>query len=158
MVAIGLLKGDLTAKDYEDETAANPHIDQLRAKMEVTENVDYTRSNLAPSARSIANALQIQFLDGSKIDRVEVLFPIGHERRRSEGIPKLMSKFSSNLRRIYSDSRSSQICGLCENPQAMGGMAIDRFLSLFESPDGDGDDHATLSTASQTPTPTPVRS
>jgi len=97
MVAIGLLHGDLNADHYTDAAAADPRIDLLREKMEVREEPRYSRDYLDPDKRSIANAVQIFFKDGTSTDRVEVEYPIGHRRRRPEGIPKLIEKARHNL-------------------------------------------------------------
>jgi len=90
MAAVGLLKGSLTAADYEDDVAADPRIDALRDKMQCIENSDYTRDYLDPEKRSIANAIQFFFTDGSSSDNIAVEYPIGHRRRRDEGIPELV--------------------------------------------------------------------
>ncbi|MEP2775326.1 MAG: bifunctional 2-methylcitrate dehydratase/aconitate hydratase [Luteolibacter sp.] len=128
MVAIALLKGDLDAEDYEDDIAADPRIDQLRELMEVTENPDYTRSYLNPDERSIANAIQIHFEDGTSTERIEVLYPIGHQRRRKVGMPKLMEKFATNLRRIFPKDRAEEIYAQCENAETLGNLPIDAFV------------------------------
>ena len=93
MVAIPLILGRLTTDDYEDEVAAVPRIDSLRNAMEVTENTQFSRDYLDPDKRAIANAIQIFFKDGSATERVEVAYPIGHPRRRADGIPLLRQKF-----------------------------------------------------------------
>jgi 2-methylcitrate dehydratase PrpD len=97
MSAVGLLKGNLTASDYEDDVANDPRIDALRAKMQCVEKVEYTKDYLDPEKRSIANAIQVFFKDGSKSDNIAVEYPIGHRRRRGEGIPELVKKFKINL-------------------------------------------------------------
>ena len=109
MVAIGLLKGDLVAEDYEDEVAQNPRIDELRSKMVVTENKRYSEDYLDPEKRSIANKLRVLFKDGSSSQEIEVEYPIGHRRRRNEGIPVLEKKFLSNLKTVFDDEKSEQI-------------------------------------------------
>ena len=109
MVAIGLLKGDLVAEDYEDEVAQNPRIDELRSKMVVTENKKYSEDYLDPEKRSIANKLRVLFKDGSSTQEIEVEYPIGHRRRRNEGIPVLEKKFLSNLKTVFDDEKSEQI-------------------------------------------------
>ena len=109
MVAIGLLKGDLVAEDYEDEVAQNPRIDELRSKMVVTENKKYSEDYLDPEKRSIANKLRVLFKDGSSSQEIEVEYPIGHRRRRNEGIPVLEKKFLSNLKTVFDDEKSEQI-------------------------------------------------
>ena len=92
MTAVGLLKGTLTAEDYEDEAAADPRLDHLRAAMEVAENTGFTRDYLDPQKRSIGNSVQVFFADGSATERVAVEYPIGHRRRRAEGIPILIEE------------------------------------------------------------------
>ena len=109
MVAIGLLKGDLVAEDYEDEVAQDPRIDELRSKMVVTENKKYSEDYLDPEKRSIANKLRVLFKDGSSTQEIEVEYPIGHRRRRNEGIPVLEKKFFSNLKTVFDDDKSEQI-------------------------------------------------
>ena len=101
MVAIGLLKGNLTAQDYEDKMAQDPRVDLLREKMVCQENKKYTEDYLDPEKRSIANAIQIFYLDGTKSEQIAVEYPIGHKRRREEGIPKLVEKFKRNLARQF---------------------------------------------------------
>lgn len=97
MIAIGLLKGSLTAEDYEDDVASDPRVDKLRAAMQVEENKQYSIDYMDPDKRSIPNAIQVEFQDGTTTDRVEVHFPIGHRRRREEGIPILIEKFRTNV-------------------------------------------------------------
>jgi 2-methylcitrate dehydratase PrpD len=109
MVAVPLIQGTLTAEDYEDAVAANPRIDALRAKMEVVENADFTRDYLDPEKRSIGNAIQIFFTDGSATERVAVEYPIGHRRRRAEGIPILEEKFERNLRGRIPARRADEV-------------------------------------------------
>ncbi|MBX3436675.1 MAG: bifunctional 2-methylcitrate dehydratase/aconitate hydratase, partial [Planctomycetaceae bacterium] len=96
MVAVPLLRGTLTAEDYEHSAAADPRIDLLRSRMEVTESPQYSRDYLDPQKRSIANAIQIEFDDGTRSDRVEIEYPIGHRRRRQEAQPLLVEKFRRN--------------------------------------------------------------
>ncbi|MEZ5853306.1 MAG: hypothetical protein R3D67_00625 [Hyphomicrobiaceae bacterium] len=97
MVAVPLLFGRLTAADYEDDVARDPRIDQLRSKMTVTEQVQFSRDYLDPAKRSIANAVEIVMNDGSRLGPVTVEYPVGHRRRRQEGEPLLMAKFERNL-------------------------------------------------------------
>ena len=109
MVAIGLLKGNLVAEDYEDDVAQNPRIDELRSKMVVTENKKYSEDYLDPEKRSIANKLKVIFNDGSSTEEIEVEYPIGHRRRRNEGIPVLETKFLSNLKTVFDEEKSEKI-------------------------------------------------
>src|SRR5207244_6170275 len=96
-VAVPLIFGALTADHYEDKIARDPRIDALRDKMQVVEDARYTREYLEPDKRSIANAVQVFFKDGTKTDKVEVEYPLGHRRRRAEGIPLLVKKFHENV-------------------------------------------------------------
>ena len=109
MVAIGLLKGNLVAEDYEDDVAQDPRIDELRSKMVVTENKKYSEDYLDPEKRSIANKLKVLFNDGSSTEEIEVEYPIGHRRRRNEGIPVLENKFLSNLKTVFDEEKSERI-------------------------------------------------
>ena len=109
MVAIGLLKGNLVADDYEDDVAQDPRIDELRSKMVVTENKKYSEDYLDPEKRSIANKLKVLFNDGSSTEEIEVEYPIGHRRRRNEGIPVLENKFLSNLKTVFDEEKSEKI-------------------------------------------------
>ncbi|MCP5118553.1 MAG: 2-methylcitrate dehydratase, partial [bacterium] len=109
MTAVALLKGALTAEDYEDAAAAEPRIDALRDKMHVTENGAFTRDYFDPEKRSIANAVRVHFHDGSATDRVEVAYPIGQCRRRAEGIPLLEEKFRNAVATRIPAERAARI-------------------------------------------------
>ncbi len=102
MIAVALLKADLTAEDYEDIAAQDERIDVLRDKMQIQESQAYSQDYLDPAKRSIANAIQIFFKDKSQTKKVECQYPIGHARRREEGLPLLLAKFESNLSSHYS--------------------------------------------------------
>ena len=110
MTAIGLLKGDLVAEDYEDDVASDPRIDALRDKMVIEEDERYSKEYLESDKRSIANAIVIHFKDGSSSQRVEVEYPIGHKRRREQGIPLLVKKFEKNLKYQFLKSRRLPKC------------------------------------------------
>ena len=97
ITAVAFIFGELTAQHYEDAVAADPRIDALRAKMTVTEEPRYSRDYLDPQKRSIANALQVHFTDGTSTEKVEVEYPLGHRRRRAEGLPLLLEKCEENL-------------------------------------------------------------
>lgn len=131
MVAIGLLKGTLTANDYEDEAAKNPLIDQLREKMHVIEEPIYSDDYHHPEKRSIANAIRVEFIDGSSTEEVTVEYPLGHRRRRSEGIPRLMEKLQNNLTTHYTDARSKELCALFEQGDVLENMAVPTFVNSF---------------------------
>ena len=132
MSAIGLIKGNLTAADYEDDAAADPRIDALRAKMHCVENTDYTRDYLDPDKRSIANALQVFFKDGSKSDNIEVAYPIGHRRRRAEGIPELVNKFKTNLARRFPAKQQARILAVCLDQKMLEAIPVNEFVNMFE--------------------------
>jgi 2-methylcitrate dehydratase len=107
MVAIPLIFGRLTARDYEDDIAADPRIDALREKIFCMEDSQFTKDYHDPEKRSIANALKITFNDGTSLDEVSIEYPVGHKRRREEGIPLLLNKFRVNLARVF-DSRTQE--------------------------------------------------
>ena len=109
MTAIGLLFGNLTAEHYEDATAADPRIDTLRAKMVVTEDKSYSRDYLDPEKRSIANAVQVFFTDGNTTEKIAIAYPIGHRRRRKDGIPLLQQKAAVAFTAHYGDIKSTQL-------------------------------------------------
>ena len=111
MTAVGLIKGALTADDYEDAASADPRIDALRARMEVSENPAFTRDYLDPSKRSIANAVQVFFRAGAPTRRVEVEYPVGHRRRRAEGVPLLRAKFEGAVRGHFDAAKAGAIIG-----------------------------------------------
>ncbi|QXI49664.1 2-methylcitrate dehydratase [Pseudomonas anuradhapurensis] len=132
MVAVPLIFGHLVAEQYEDAFHANhPSIDRLREKMEVIEDPRFSREYLEPDKRSIANALQVFFKDGSSTEQVVVEYPIGHRRRRAEGIPLLEAKFRANLATRFARQRCEEILAVCKNQQALEGMAVHRFVDLF---------------------------
>ncbi|SCA62646.1 2-methylcitrate dehydratase [Chlamydiales bacterium SCGC AG-110-P3] len=128
MVAVGLLHGKLTADHYEDAAASNPQIDILRSKMVVTEEPRYTTDYLDPNKRSIANAVTVFFKDGSSTKRLEVEYPLGHRRRRTEGTPLLFAKFESNLSGHYSEGQATRIRKLWDAPNALDSMVVSDFV------------------------------
>jgi 2-methylcitrate dehydratase len=131
MVAIGLIKGALTAADYEDDVARDPRIDALRAKMLCVENKRYSRDYLDPKKRSIANQLQIFFKDGTATRKVGVEYPVGHRRRRREGIPLLEEKFRTNLDRRLPKERADTIFALCRDQGRLEATPVDKFVDMF---------------------------
>jgi 2-methylcitrate dehydratase len=131
MIAVPLIFGRLTASDYEDEVASDPRIDALREKMEVVENQQFTVDYLDPTKRSIGNSVQIFFADGTQTERLVVDYPVGHRRRRQEGIPLLLEKFERNLRGRISPRRASAILELCREPERLGSTPVHRFIDLF---------------------------
>jgi len=131
MTAIALLKGDLIAEDYEDDVAADPRIDELRSKMLIEENERYTKEYLEVDKRSIANAIQVHFKDGSTTEKIEVEYPIGHRRRRGQGIPLLIEKFERNLRTQFSEARVKSILTLCEDQSRLESTDVTDFIELL---------------------------
>jgi 2-methylcitrate dehydratase len=131
MTAIGLIKGNLTAADYEDDIAADPRIDPLRSKMACVENKQWSRDYLDPAKRSAANAVQVFFKDGSKLGTVTVEYPIGHRRRRKEGVPLLEAKFRTNLARRFPPKQQQAIFALCLDPQRLAATPVNEFVDLF---------------------------
>jgi len=131
MVAVPLITGNLTAEDYEDRVAANPLIDELRNKMTVVENPQFTVDYLDASKRSIGNAVQVFFKDGSSTEKVSVEYPIGHRRRRAEGIPVLQAKFARNLATRLSPKKSAQILALCAEQTTLENTLVHEFMDLL---------------------------
>ena len=131
MTAIGLLKGDLVAEDYEDDVASDPRIDELRSKMVIKEDERYTKEYLEEDKRSIANAIVIHFKDGSSTKKVEVEYPIGHRRRREQGIPLLIEKFKANLSTQFSENRTKEILSLCEDQSTLENSSVIDFMNLM---------------------------
>ncbi|WNR46767.1 bifunctional 2-methylcitrate dehydratase/aconitate hydratase [Paenibacillus roseipurpureus] len=131
MVAIGLLYGTLTAEHYEDEAAADPRIDELRAKMTVGEDRGYSQDYLDPELRSIANAIEIVYTDGTKSEKVVCEYPIGHRRRREEGLPKVIAKYKANLLSRYTPEQTQVIEDVSLAYEELLAMPAPAFLSLF---------------------------
>jgi len=120
------------AEHYEDDFhAAHPIIDQLREKMQIVEEPRYTREYLEADKRSIANAIQVFFKDGSSTEQVAVEYPIGHRRRRAEGIPLLEDKFKANLATRFTTQRATQIFQLCKDPARLEATPVHRFVDLL---------------------------
>ncbi|PKF77481.1 2-methylcitrate dehydratase [Vibrio sp. vnigr-6D03] len=132
MIAVPLIYGDLVAEHYEDGFHnGDPRIDALREKMMIIEDSRYSREYLESDKRSIANAIQVFFDDGSATDKIEIEYPIGHRRRREEGIPVLEQKFLRNLQTRFPVMRSQQIFDLCKDQQALERTPVHEFMSLF---------------------------
>ena len=130
MVAIPLLFGRLTAADYEDDVAADPRIDSLRARIECVEEPLFTADYHDPEKRSIANALRAVLDDGSVLEEV-VEYPIGHRRRRDEGMPLLIEKFKTNLRRRFNDAQQQRILEFSFDPALLDAMPVNEYLDLY---------------------------
>ncbi len=131
MAAIGLLKGNLTAQDYEDAVATDPRIDAIRAKMACVEKTEYTADYHDPEKRSIANAIQIFFGDGTSSDNIAVEYPIGHRRRRGEGIPELVKKFKVNLARRFDANTQADVLALCLDQTKLEATSVNSFVDML---------------------------
>ncbi|CAM2144323.1 2-methylcitrate dehydratase [Pararobbsia alpina] len=131
MVAVPLIFGRLTASDYEDDVAADPRIDALRAKIICVEDPQLTRDYHDPDKRSIANALTIEFEDGTRFEEIEVDYPIGHRRRRSDGIPLLIEKFRTNLARRFPAKQQQAILAASLDRRTLESMAVNEYVDLY---------------------------
>ncbi len=132
MLAVAMIKGDLVAEFYEDSFhQQNPLIDELRSKMILTEDKRYSKDYLADDKRSIANALQIYFNDGSRTQKIEVEYPIGHRHRRKEGIPLLEKKFFNSLKNTFNNDQANRIYSLCLDSEKIKNTPVNEFMDLF---------------------------
>ena len=130
MVAVALLKGNLTAEDYEDDVATDSRLDNLRDKMIVKENERFTREYLEADKRAIGNAIHITFTDGRTINE-SVDYPVGHRRRRDEGIPLLKEKFERYVRGKISQQRSDLILSFCSTQKSFEQVTVNDMMDLF---------------------------
>jgi len=133
MVAVPLIFGRLTASDYEDAIASDPRIDALRARIECVENPAFTRDYHAPEKRSIANSLCVELNDGTVLEET-VEYPIGHRRRRAEGLPLLVEKFRRNLQRRFSPAQQQRILDTSLNPAELDAMPVNAYVDLYVPP------------------------
>jgi 2-methylcitrate dehydratase len=131
MVAVPFIFGRLTARDYEDGIAADPRIDALREKIVCVEDPGYTVDYHDPEKRSIANAITVEFNDGTVFDEVAVEYPVGHARRRVEGIPLLIEKYKTNLARIYDTDKQKKILDLCLDYDKLSATPVNEFMDLM---------------------------
>jgi len=131
MVAVPLIFGRLTAADYEDRIAADPRIDALRKKIVCVEDKRFTRDYHDPKKRSIANALTVEFKDGTRLEEVVCEYPIGHKRRRREGMPMLVEKFKTNLARRFPERLQKTILDLCMDAGRLQNTPVHQFVDLF---------------------------
>jgi 2-methylcitrate dehydratase len=131
MIAVPLLFGRLRAEDYEDAVAADPRIDELRAKIVCTEDPRYTRDYHDPAKRSIANALTVELNDGTRLPEAAVEYPIGHRSRRAEGLPLLIDKFRKNLALALPASAQEAILAVCDDQDRLEATPVDEFAGLF---------------------------
>ncbi len=131
MVAVPLLFGRLAASDYEDSVAADPRIDPLRARMQVRENPQFTQDYYDPEKRSIGNAVQVFFRDGSATRRIQVEYPIGHRRRRAEGLPLLLEKFKAAVARRFPPRQSERIQALFADPRRLDALPVNELMAAL---------------------------
>ncbi len=133
MVAIPLLSGRLTAADYEDQIAHDPRVDALRAKMQVQENAVFTREYYAPDKRYIGNAVQVFFKDGTASPRVQVDYPIGHRKRRIEGMPVLQRKFEASVAAHFGPKQTEAVKRMFADRFALAAMPVSDFVAQLVS-------------------------
>ncbi len=131
MTAIGLLRGMLTAEDYEDDVAVDPRVDQLRDKMTMKHDRRFTEDYIDPDKRSIANAVQVRFKDGSSTENITVEYPIGHRRRRQDAKPLLVDKFRANLSTQLDEVRVGGLDNLFSDQSTLGLMAVDELIDML---------------------------
>jgi 2-methylcitrate dehydratase PrpD len=131
MTAIGLIFGELNAEHYLDAAAADPRIDALREKMTCVENPQYSRDYLDPEKRSIANAVQVFFKNGTQTRVVEVQYPVGHRRRRHEAMPLLKEKFRVNLAGHFPEKQVSSILNVFDSTERLDVMSVHEVVDLF---------------------------
>jgi len=131
MTAVGLLYGNLEPFHYENDFKGLPEVDKLREKMEVIEDKQYSLDYLDPQKRSIANALEISFKDGTKLNRVSQEYPVGHQRRRKEGIPLLLKKFDSHVDKIYTTKTAEQIQRIFKEDNLFMNLPVTEFMDLL---------------------------
>ncbi len=131
MVAVPILFGRLTAEDYEDAVAKDPRIDKLRDKIVCVEDKAFTKDYHDPEKRSIANALTVEFNDGKKLKEIVCEYPIGHKRRRKEGMPVLVEKFKTNLARKFPTKQQAAILDLCMDAKKLAATPVHEFSDLF---------------------------
>jgi 2-methylcitrate dehydratase len=134
MIAVPLIFGRLTAADYEDSVAKDPvwgpRIDFVRDCVTCLEEPQFTRDYHDPDKRSIANSLGVELRDGAVLEET-VEYPIGHRRRREEGLPLLLEKFKTNLRRRYAEDRQQRILEASLNRDRLDGMPVNEYVDLY---------------------------
>ena len=133
MVAIGLIKGALVAEDYEDDIANLPIVNEIRAKMQVTENTRYSKEYLEADKRSIGNAIQVFFKDGTSTHLESVDYPVGHRRRREEGIPLLVEKFEHSITSHMTEERARKLMQVCSTQEVFVSTSVDEMMLLLSS-------------------------
>jgi 2-methylcitrate dehydratase len=130
-VAVTLIFGRLTAADYEDGVASDPRIDVLRDKIVCVEDPQFTADYHDPDKRSIPNALTVEFNDGTRLPELVVEYPIGHKRRRADGIPLLEAKFRTNVARVFAEKRRKQILDVSLDQAALEALPVNDYVDLY---------------------------
>jgi 2-methylcitrate dehydratase len=133
MMAVGMIFGKLTAADYEDSFAADPRIDALRARMRLSESQVFEREYHDPAQRSNANSIQVYFKDGTRAPLSQVDYPLGHRRRRKEGIPLLLEKFDRNVARVFAGKQRRAIADVCMDRERLAAMPVNSFMDLLQA-------------------------
>lgn len=123
--------GKLGPPELEDDFAADPRIDELRAKTVLDEDPRYTKEFYDPDKRSSANAVQVWFKGGTSTPKEEAEYPLGHQRRRAEALPMLRAKFETSLQRRFPPKQCEQILKNCDDSSALDRMSVDRFVGMF---------------------------
>ena len=129
--AIGLIYGTRTAEHYHDHIAADPRIDALRAKMNMQESKQYEREYHDPKKRTNANSIQVFFKDGTKTPLSEVLYPLGHRKRREEGVPVLLKKFEGAVGKVFAAKRRDEIVAACADQKRFEALPVNRLMDLL---------------------------
>jgi 2-methylcitrate dehydratase len=99
--------------------------------MEVIEEARFTREYLEPDKRAIGNAVQVFFKDGAASENVIVDYPVGHRRRRSEGIPLLKEKFERYLRGRIAQKNADRILAICADQATFEATTVDEMMVLL---------------------------
>jgi 2-methylcitrate dehydratase len=139
MTAVPLIFGRLKAADYEDQVAGDPRLDALRSRMVVRENATFTAEYYERSKRYIGNAVQVHFRDGTNTERVQVDYPIGHRRRRAEGMPLLVKKFEDSVRAHYASAHAQRILSRFSDPKTLDALRVDELMGLLVKAGRDGE-------------------
>jgi 2-methylcitrate dehydratase len=133
MMAVGLIFGKLTTEDYEDHVAADPRIDALRERMKLTESKVFEREYHDPAKRTNANSIQVYFRDGTKTPLSQVDYPLGHRKRRKEGIPLLIEKFDRNIARVYAEKQRRTIRDVCLDRPRLAALPVNEFFDMLQT-------------------------
>lgn len=134
MMAVPIIFGRLTAEDYEDHVAKDPRIDALRDKIACVEDKQFTKDYHDPAKRSIANAVTVELTDGRKLEEIVVEYPIGHKRRRKEGMPVLVEKFKTNLARVFPEKQRAALLDLCMDAKRLEATPVHEFVDMMARP------------------------